>query len=119
MTCQVCPVPCGVATEQPLGSVSEADGVTVVTMVVPLAQTIVPQHAHAYDHLTLVGYGALDAWAGQNFLGRFRAGQTLCIKAHIKHSFLTLVDGTTAYCIHRTDRTGAIEIAALHDLVGV
>ena len=114
MTCRVCPDPCGVAVEQPIGTVSEADGVTVVTMRVPRAQTIVPQHAHAYDHLTLIGYGALDAWAGQSFMGRFRAGQTLLIKADVKHSFVTLVDDTVAYCIHRTDRTGAIEITSEH-----
>ena len=119
MTCRICPTPCGPALAQPYGVEAEADGVFVKQMVVPHAQTIVPQHAHAYAHLTMLAKGSMEVWAEATFLGRFQATAPIYIEANVKHSFLTLEDDTIAYCIHRTDRTGAIEIAELNRLEGV
>lgn len=119
MTCRICPTPCGPALAQPYGVEAEADGVFVKQMVVPHAQTIVPQHAHAYAHLTMLAKGSMEVWAEAAFLGRFQAPAPIYIEANVKHSFLTLEDDTIAYCIHRTDRTGAIEIAELNSLEGV
>lgn len=110
MTCKMCPTPCGPAEEEPFGIEVEADGIFVKQMYIPKANTIVFQHSHVYDHLTMVARGALDVFLNGNHLGEFRAPTSIMIRANASHRFVSLEDDTVAYCIHRVDQTGEIEI---------
>lgn len=112
--CVVCDVPCGIKftphPDQPYThEIPPADGIKAVPMIVPKANTYIPQHTHRHDHMTLVAVGQVRAWAGDVLLGTFRAPSAIHIKAGVAHTFKTLVDGCVLYCIHNISRTGAIE----------
>lgn len=98
--------------EQPVGGVeySTADGVNIMQITVPLANTIIPQHSHEYDHTTLVTSGSVIVWAGDKNLGEYKAPNMVFIKANVKHAFKTLEDNTSLYCIHNISRTGEVEV---------
>ena len=120
--CVVCDVPCGIKftphPDQPYTHpVPAVDGVQVVPMIVPKANTYIPQHTHKYDHLTLVAVGQVSAWADKEFLGTFRAPSAIHIKAGVAHTFKTLVNDCVLYCCHRIDRTGKIESVDNNHLV--
>lgn len=94
------------------------DGVFVKQMFLARAGTLVPQHSHAYAHLSLLTAGSVRVWKDAVLLGEFTAPAGLEIEAHAKHTFLALEDGTSLFCIHNTARTGVVEIAAQHTLPG-
>lgn len=75
-------------------------GVFVKQIKIPLALTILAQHVHDYDHLTLVASGAVKVWRDGKVMGEFSAGEALTIKAGIAHGFQALEDDTVIYCIH-------------------
>ncbi len=104
---------------QPIQTVvSEADGVLVRQIVIPQAGSVVPQHSHVHAHTTMLAAGLMRAWADGVLLGEFTAPVPLHIPARVAHTFLTLSDGVVFYCIHRTDRTGAVQEARRHELPG-
>lgn len=94
-----------------------ADGVEVWRTHFAKAGMIVPQHAHEFDHLSMISAGSARVWAGDQDLGIYKAPGGVMIRAKVKHRFDILEDGTIVDCIHRTDRTGEIEIAERHELV--
>ena len=71
--------------------------------VIPKAGLYVPQHAHSYDHLSLLTVDGLRAWCDEKLLGSFTAPAEIRIPALSKHTFLAPVDGTTFYCIHNVE----------------
>ena len=104
------------------------DGVAVKSMHFRHAGMVVPQHAHAYDHLTFIAAGAVRVFADDALVGEFTAPAPLVIRARVKHRFVTLAPGTTILCIHNADRAGCngcagciegVAIAAEHHLEGV
>lgn len=102
---------------QPYGvEVTTADGVFVKQMFIPDALTIVPQHSHAYDHLSLLATGAVRAWADGELIGDQMAPYPFHIKAGVKHTFQSLVPGTTIYCIHRL-HGGKVEVKSEHNVL--
>ena len=64
--------------------------------------TIIPQHAHAYDHTSMLAKGSIRAWADDVLLGEFEAPYPMFIRAHVKHTFMSLENDTLIYCIHRS-----------------
>ena len=91
--------------EQPISTeIALYGGVFVKRHVVPKAGSYVPQHSHSYDHLSLLSAGAMRGWCDGKYLGDFTAPAEIRIPAGAKHTFLTLVDGTTFCCVHSVDR---------------
>jgi hypothetical protein len=86
---------------------------------VPDAGTMIPQHAHRFDHLTALLRGAVRVWCNDELLGDVHSPATLKIGAGDKHAFQTLVDGVVLACIHNADHIENDEpaIAAEHVIV--
>ena len=87
------------------------DDLFIHRTVVAESGTRLPQHAHVYDHISLISAGAVRVWAGSERLGDFEAPEGIVIKAGILHQFLTLKPDTIIDCIHRVDKMDAPEIA--------
>ena len=83
------------------------------------AGTILPQHAHGYDHLTAVLRGSVRVWCDDELVGDFSAPETIHIPAFMKHEFQTQTPDCMLACIHNADHAdpdGEPAIAALHTL---
>lgn len=99
------------APEQPYGvTIVTADDVCVVQMVIPRAFTKVPQHAHSYDHTTMVGAGEVLVERPGQPVERFVAGGSIFVPAGDLHCITSLVDNSICYCFHNVSRSGAIDI---------
>jgi hypothetical protein len=88
---------------------------------VPDADTLLPQHAHSYGHLTALLQGRVRLWREGEDDGpaEYCAPATIRIPAHIMHSFLTLTPGVVLACIHNADHLAADDepaVAAHHHL---
>lgn len=104
---------------QPFGKEYTADGIFIKEMRVPKSNTIVPQHSHVYEHVTLLVKGSVFVKEGnEDIIKTYHAPTAIIIKANVKHSFTTLTDDAILYCIHNTMQTGKVEIAEEHQLVG-
>lgn len=86
---------------------------------VPDAHTIMPQHAHSYDHQTLLVQGVIDLYVDGRLMGRHRAPEVLTIEAHHKHAFRTVTPDVVLICVHNADHLDAGEpaVAEEHHLV--
>ncbi|MCB8878279.1 cupin domain-containing protein [Acidisoma silvae] len=110
---------CERAGIQPFGEEwHTADGVFIKEMKIPLAGTVVPQHAHSYDHTSFLVRGSIIAEAGDADPVRYDAPRAIFIPALIKHRFTSLEDMTVILCIHR-ERDGGAAIHEEHQLEGV
>ena len=104
--------------QQPDGvSIVLTDGMFAKVYTWEKVGTYLPQHSHTYDHATLVCHGSVRVWVDGKYLGLFSAPRAIEIKAHTKHLFEVMEPNTTLACIHRTDRTGEIEIDEEHQIV--
>jgi quercetin dioxygenase-like cupin family protein len=99
--------------DQPFGvEINTADGILVKQMVLKRAGSVVPQHAHRFDHMTMLARGSVQVWENGRYAGEKHAPAGIFIKAGVKHSFVSMEAFTVLYCIHRTDRSGDVEIQA-------
>lgn len=103
------------AARQPLGNLYLYGGIYLREMLTPDAGTLIPQHAHRYDHLSYLAAGSVRVWKDDELLGDFIAPAGIRIEANAKHRFLTLVDGTLILCVHATD-AAEVAISAEHHL---
>lgn len=94
-----------------------ADGVFIKQMFLAHADMWVPQHSHEYDHSSMLAAGSIRVWQDDKLIGDFVAPTPIHIPAGTKHTFLSLEPGTVVYCIHRTDRTGKIDVREEHHFV--
>jgi hypothetical protein len=78
-------------------------GVFVKIWSVREAGTLMPQHAHEFDHVTLLMRGAVRVWAGENLIGDVHAPGVIRIQAHTLHTFLTLTQDVALACVHNAD----------------
>lgn len=106
-----------VEDQPPVVDIKMADGVFIKQMLIKKAGTFVPQHSHTYDHTSMLAVGAARVWEDGKLVGDFIAPAGLLIKAHTKHTFQALVDGTIVYCIHNVSRTGIVDVDEEHQLV--
>jgi mannose-6-phosphate isomerase-like protein (cupin superfamily) len=93
------------ATHQPdTISVTIYGGIYYKVWYVRDANTIVPTHAHEYDHITalLSGVVAVSRDGGEPV--EYKAPATIEIPAGCKHTFTTLHAHTVFACIHNADR---------------
>ena len=85
-------------------SVSIYAGIYYKVWRVPDADTLVPQHAHSFPHLTALLQGRVRVLReGDNESGEYCAPATIRIPARVMHSFLTLTPGVVLACIHNAD----------------
>lgn len=95
---------------------SLADEVFVRHIAVAEAGSLVPQHAHRYDHTTFLARGRVRAWADGKLIGEFAAPCPLFIGKGVKHSFLTLEPDTVLLCIHNAMRPDVAAVIAENTL---
>ena len=107
---------CAVADQPPVVEF-QADGVFVKQMALVRAGSIVPQHVHAHDHLTMLVLGAVQVYQDGVFAGTHVAPAGIPVRAGVAHTFVSMLDNTLIYCIHNTARTGVVEVAAEHEIV--
>lgn len=107
------------APYQPIETqICEAHGLWIKQIVVPKALTYIPQHAHELSHVTLLAVGAIEWWADGEPQGLAYAPKPLHIPAGVKHTFKTLVDGVTLYCVHELTSPQALKVLEHHELIG-
>ena len=92
------------------------DDLFIKTAVVQHAGTVIPSHAHAYDHVTLLAVGRMSVWADDVLLGEFTGPTGILIRARVKHRMITLTDGVVFACVHALHGSGAPEIHEEHHL---
>lgn len=80
---------------QPIGREYRAGGSFVKEMDIAKSGTIIPQHAHSYEHISYVAKGAVE-FEGK----RYDAPHAIVVPAFKKHTFTALMDETLVLCIH-------------------
>lgn len=105
------------APNQPVSTeIKLTDDLFIKTAVVADVGTVIPTHAHSYDHITLLACGSMRVVADGVMLGDYTGPTGILIKAHVKHTMTTLTDGVVFACIHALHGTDAVEIDELHEL---
>ena len=85
---------------------AEVDDIWVRAYTVPKAKTVLSQHVHTHDHITLVSRGTVEAWQDGGLLGEFTAPSIIKISAGAKHAFKALTDDVSLCCLHNLRGTG-------------
>jgi hypothetical protein len=96
-------------------SVSIYAGIYMKVYRIPDADTLLPQHAHQFGHLTALLQGRIRMWRDDEEAGDYCAPATIRVPAHIMHSFLTLTPGVVLACIHNADHLEADEPAVAEE----
>ena len=104
---------------QPVVTEYQADGVAVMHIVIAEAGTPSPQRSHAYEHLTLLTAGSVRVWRADGEAVEYAAPAGIIIPAGIKHLFETLTPNVTFCCVHKTARTGRVEVTEEFQIAGV
>lgn len=103
--------------EQPIETnIKIADDLFVKSILVRKTGTMIPQHSHKFDHISLISAGSVGVYCEKQHVGEFRSPNHVLIKAGTKHLFITREDNTVVSCIHRIDRTGEIEVLEENNL---
>jgi quercetin dioxygenase-like cupin family protein len=90
----------------------------IKTMSIAEVGSIIPQHSHKYDHVSLLAVGSVRVQANGDMLGDYHAPVGILIRSGVKHTFLTLTPGVVIACIHALHGTAGIEIEEEHELEG-
>lgn len=90
------------------------DGVFIKQMSLAKAGTMVPQHAHKYDHTSMLASGSVRMWKEGEFVADFKAPAPIFIQRGVKHTFQSLEDNTLIYCVHNSHGLRSIQIVAEH-----
>lgn len=86
---------------------AEADDIWVRAYTVKKAKSVIAQHVHLHDHITLVSSGSVEAWQDGEILGEFHAPSVITIPAGKKHAFTALTDNVVLCCLHNLRGTGS------------
>lgn len=96
--------------------VTTADGIWIKQYVFRDAGSVIPQHAHVWDHTTMLATGAIYVWKDGRPDRRYDAPCAIFIEAGVKHKFLTLAPDTTIFCIHNALHPEVAAVLAKHEL---
>lgn len=94
------------------------DNVFIKPMIMAKAGMFVPQHAHVYEHASLLAKGRVRVYEDGQLTGEHSAPSLLVIKAGVKHTFESLDDDTMVVCIHNTMRKEIVEILEMATPLG-
>lgn len=92
------------------------DGIYIRQIMIPKADSVVPQHSHAWDHITCLARGSVFVWKDGALDKQYRAPALITIKAGVKHLFLTCEDETLLLCIHNLHDEAAVKVLEEHNL---
>ncbi len=115
--CDTCPArfEClRLSDNQPTQEDEIVDGVFTKRITITHAGTIVPQHSHEYEHLTVVASGSVLATEGSNPPNVVHAPNTIRIPANTKHTFTSLEPATILLCVHHMPPV----VNAEHQIIG-
>ena len=94
------------------------DGIFCKSMCIAKAGTFVPQHSHAFDHISVLVRGRVRLKSGDSTDAlEYAAPDGILIKAGIKHLFESLVDDTIVLCVHDIGTADGVSIEAEHHLI--
>ena len=93
-----------------------ADGVFLKQSVFPKSGMVIPQHAHVFDHTTMVACGSVDVYRDSEPPIRLEAPTGILIKKGIKHTFVTLESNTVVWCIHNGLHPEVAKVLEEHEL---
>lgn len=85
---------------------TEVDDIWVRAYSIEKAKTVISQHVHTHDHITLISSGSVEAWQDGEVLGTFTAPAVITIPAGKKHAFTALTDNVILCCLHNLRGTG-------------
>jgi hypothetical protein len=85
---------------------AEVDDIWVRAYSVPKANSVIAQHVHEHDHVTLVSRGTIEAWQDGELLGEFKAPSIVKIPAGKSHAFTAVTDDVVLCCLHNLRGTG-------------
>lgn len=105
------------AVNQPITALMLYGGVYALTHEVRDAGTVLPQHAHTFDHLSAIMAGAVQVVADGEVLGVYAAPAFVKIAARTKHTFTTLEPNTVISCLHAVVDGEAADVHEEHQLV--
>lgn len=106
------------ATRQPeTTDLRMADGVFCKTIRVHKAHSLVPQHSHAFPHVSVIVRGSVRLSIDGRPAGTYMAPFGIFIAACRKHLFETLEDDTIILCVHDIGTAENVEIAEEHQIV--
>lgn len=105
------PLPPGDVPEQV--EIHAAGGVYVRQIFIPKKSTVLRQHVHPTDHLTMVARGSVYL-SCDNALIKYAAPTAIVIEAGKSHSFVALEDETLLFCIHNLLEPETAAVLAEH-----
>lgn len=85
---------------------AEVDDIWVRAYSLKKAKSVIAQHVHAHDHITLISRGSVEGWQDGESLGVFVAPAIVTIPAGKRHSFTALTDDVVLCCLHNLRGTG-------------
>jgi hypothetical protein len=92
------------------------DGLFIKQIFIRNAGSFVPQHAHVWNHTSLLARGSIFCWKDGKLDQRYIAPTTIYIMAGIKHLFQSLEDDTIIYCIHNLHGEEQVRVLKEHQL---
>jgi len=85
---------------------AEVDDIWVRAYSVKKAHTVIGQHVHVHDHITLVSSGSVRVWQDDTGPTEFHAPAMITIPAGSRHEFMALTDDVVLCCLHNLRGTG-------------
>lgn len=85
---------------------AEVDDIWVRAYELKKAKSVIAQHVHAHDHITLVSRGSVEGFQDGESLGIFIAPAVVTIPAGKRHAFKALTDDVVLCCLHNLRGTG-------------
>jgi hypothetical protein len=85
---------------------AEVDDMWVRAYTIPKSQSVISQHVHTHDHITLLSHGAVECWRDGERQGEYHAPAVIRIPAGSKHAFRSLTDDVVLCCLHNLRGTG-------------
>lgn len=90
-------------------SIREGCGVYLRSVLLIERWTMVPQHRHDHDHLTLIAAGSARGWANGALIGDREAGDIFEIRAGADHVFMALEPNTRLVCVHNIESAESVK----------
>lgn len=87
----------------------QVGNILVKVMELPAKGMCVMQHAHHYDHMTLIGHGSVRVIL-DDVETDYQAPAVVEVKAHSHHALVALEDNTIAYCVHDVSKVDADDL---------
>jgi quercetin dioxygenase-like cupin family protein len=98
-------------------TIAEGHDLYIKQIVIPKAQTAIPQHSHKLSHCTLLTSGAVALCRDGIYIGDYEAPHMFEIPAGTKHLFVSLKNDTVLYCVHGLGSPDAVRVLEEHRIL--